>query len=104
MEDKKFEVDTEIPYRLYFGDRKEVDWVDVKDIYDNKVERIIFEDLSPILKIIQFKDEYFLEIKKEKSIWRLYYWGFPIIRLKLIEPVIIDDISSKGEIIYEREN
>lgn len=99
---EKFEVDKRIPYRLYFGKDKNTDWVDLKDIRsDYNWEKILFEDLSPIIRIKQFKDYHFLEIDKLNSKWRFWYLdSLPIIRL--IEPIIRENEKSmKGEVIFE---
>lgn len=98
---EKFEVDKDIPYRLYFGSNKNVDWVDlitVRSDYD--WEKILFEDLSPIIRIKEFAHFYFLEIDKLNSKWRFYFCdSFPQIRL--IEPEIKEKNNIEGKIIFE---
>lgn len=103
-----FTVDSKIPYRLYVGGNKNVDWLDIKAIYNRKLE-VIFEDNSPIEEIWELEN-YPLDnilgavllIKKAKSLWK-YYHSYPFGRLILLFPKIRDEkIMHKSKLIYKR--
>lgn len=101
-------VDDKIPYRLYIGEDKNVNWIDVKAVYSRKSLEPIFEDNSPIEEIWLLEDypenkfgKVFL-IKKEKSLWE-YHHSFPVGRLILLSPQIKDEEFDKPQLIYKRE-
>ena len=76
----EIQVDKKIPYRIYIGKDKTVDWIDVKSTghLDNKGNYIIdFEDLSPIEWIDYFISAQFYLIQKKDSVWKLYLGATP---------------------------
>ena len=101
-------VDDKILYRIYIGEDKVLDWIDIKAIYSRKSLEPIFEDLSPIEEIWLLEDypenkfgKVFL-IKKENSLWE-YHHAYPIGRLILLSPQIKDEEFGKPKLIYKRE-
>ena len=97
---EKFEVDKNIPYRLHFGDKVE-NFVDIKEIFSSDLENILFKDDSPIKKIIQYQSIACLQIEKEHSVWRFWYWDSTP-QLKLIVPEIKENMDKYSKnIIYE---
>jgi len=100
-----FSVDDKIPYRLYFGADKDVDWIDIRTIYGEKLDlgNPLFEDLSPIVKITKYKDCLALKIEKKNSEWHLFYAGLPLPpMLKLTKPQLKQEELELEEVIYER--
>ena len=73
-----FSVDERIPYRLYIGEDKGTDWIDIKStgfLDGNGNYRIAFEDLSPIRAIYQDDVNKCLLIIKDNSDWYFSYRG-----------------------------
>ena len=96
-----FKVDDKIPYRLIFGSNKEIEFVDISTIYgrDLNLDKPLFQDLTPIIKMTKFEKYYFIEIEKEKSKWRYFYAPWPG-QLKLIEPQLPDEDKNLEPFIF----
>ena len=95
-------VDKKIPYRIYIGEDKKVDWIDIIGKYDLENNKFIFEDRSPI-RIIEVDRYNVVLIKKDKSLWKLYWSSFPLDnRLILLDPYIPEKITSiERKVIYK---
>ena len=96
--------DINFPYRIYTGEDKNTDWVDVcsAGYIFNGEYIILFEDKSPIKKIYLDENmlgEKFYWIVKEKSIWKFFDEGINS-RLQLAEPVVPKD--QKPILIYSK--
>ena len=89
-------IDEKIPYRLYIGEDKKFDWIDVcrTGFLDMEGKFITeFEDLSPIQKIYEQAGNFW--IIKEKSIWVLFKIdAFPYWQLVLKKEFLIQNVDS----------
>ena len=90
-------IDEKIPYRLYIGGDKKVDWIDIcRTGYLNIEGNFIteFEDLTPIQKIYEQAGNFW--IIKEKSIWVLFKIDtFPYWQLSLNKRFVTPDVDSE---------
>ena len=107
-------IDEKISYRIYIGEDKKVDWVDLREIRAlDDIDIIIFRDLSPIEEIYKYESEILNPtyiIKKKNSIWTLY-WNYNPIEcvINLNYPIVdryskkyLEKIERKERLIYKR--
>ena len=86
-------VDKEIFYRIYIGDDKKTDWIDLIGKYNLEQDKFIFEDRSPI-KSIDVNNYGIVLVVKEKSLWKIYWSPNPLgIIVVLLEPYIPEEVT-----------
>jgi len=61
-------------YRIYVGENKDIDWIDVCCLLDDNFE-LWFEERSPIIQVLDFPSLSTMLIQKENSLWEFYYGG-----------------------------
>ena len=100
-------VDKDIPYRIYIGDNKEIDWVNVEEIRAiDDIEKVLFKDLSPIEEIYKYENKILNPtyiIIKEKSIWKLYWDNDPLKCILQLEYPLIERYSPEYMKAMERK-
>jgi hypothetical protein len=86
-------VDKKIFYRIYIGDDKKTDWIDLIGKYNLEQDKFIFEDRSPI-KSIDVNNYRIVLVVKEKSLWKIYWSPNPLeIIVVLLEPYIPEKVT-----------
>jgi len=92
-------------YRIFYGKDKTMDWVDVVNVRSSiDIEKVIFEDKSPIKMVFYDKYYNYLVIYKKHSVWRLYDIGnIWRMRLDLIKPYLMRIEKSRFTVIYEKK-
>ena len=104
------EIDTKIPYRIYIGKDKNIDWIDIGRegyIATNGDYIITFNDPTPIYEIYEGKDNAI--IVKERSVWKLYktenIFRYYLERILLVTRKTFDKqfLTEDMKLVYKRK-